>query len=502
MKSKYFKNNNQFIITFFIVLFLLLITYLFPYTGDDWAWGSQFGLDQIASWFKNYNGRYAGNIIVTILTRSRLLRSIIMTLTILSIIYLIKNIVNKKKENLFYIALALFLTLPRPIFRQAIVWTSGFTNYAISIALTLIYIYINKDILTKNKENKSIKFCISIFILAFCSALFIENLTIYNIILSGSIIVFSQIKYKKISNINISYLSGAIIGAITMFSNSAYYNIAKNNDFYRTIPNGLSQKLLTALKNYFEVIQLEMIFNNIFINILITLLLTKLVYKFLRNSNNKKLKDITLVLVGINISSLLYTLIVTVNPTWSILLNYTIYFNGVISAVYFLSIIIITIITIQNKNIKTKLLFYLTSIVIMTIPLLFVTPIGSRCFFSTYIMFTLYIIELINYLVNDDILKYVTKLSLICLVVFGIYLLNIYSYIFGVDNKRINYVKERLLIENNAVIPILPYDEYLWMSTPAPLYNLDNSYKSFHKIDYKVEFQYATYEDWVKYVLK
>jgi hypothetical protein len=41
-----------------------------------------------------------GNIIVILLTRSRMLRMIVMTGTILSILYLCQKIVNKEKEQL------------------------------------------------------------------------------------------------------------------------------------------------------------------------------------------------------------------------------------------------------------------------------------------------------------------------------------------------------------------------------------------------------------------
>ena len=63
--------RNRFYIVLFLILFLLC--FLFPYTGDDWAWGGQLGIDRLSSWFENYNGRYLGNLIVLILTRSNLL---------------------------------------------------------------------------------------------------------------------------------------------------------------------------------------------------------------------------------------------------------------------------------------------------------------------------------------------------------------------------------------------------------------------------------------------
>ncbi|MDD4547956.1 MAG: hypothetical protein PHI05_04370, partial [Bacilli bacterium] len=124
-----FKKNKTIIA---IIIFTLLLTFLFPYTGDDWMWGSEAGESLLKNWFNDYNGRYAGNIIVMILTRSRLLRMITMTVVILGTIHLCSKIVNKEKKELFFIGFMLLLAIPIPIFRQAVVWTSGFTNYFIS----------------------------------------------------------------------------------------------------------------------------------------------------------------------------------------------------------------------------------------------------------------------------------------------------------------------------------------------------------------------------------
>ena len=60
-------------LSFTLLLFAAfsLLFYMFPYSGDDWAWGSQIGVDRLKTWFDNYNGRYLGNLLVMVLTRSK-----------------------------------------------------------------------------------------------------------------------------------------------------------------------------------------------------------------------------------------------------------------------------------------------------------------------------------------------------------------------------------------------------------------------------------------------
>ena len=48
-----------------------LLVFLFPYSGDDWAWGSKIGLERLSTGFKDYNGRYGGNLFPRIKGRSK-----------------------------------------------------------------------------------------------------------------------------------------------------------------------------------------------------------------------------------------------------------------------------------------------------------------------------------------------------------------------------------------------------------------------------------------------
>ena len=52
------KENNKIWLRYIICFGLIaILCYLFPYTGDDWAWGSKIGIDRLNNWFENCNGR-------------------------------------------------------------------------------------------------------------------------------------------------------------------------------------------------------------------------------------------------------------------------------------------------------------------------------------------------------------------------------------------------------------------------------------------------------------
>ena len=118
------KENNKIWLRYIICFGLIaILCYLFPYTGDDWAWGSKIGIDRLNNWFENYNGRYVGNLIVLAITRSNLLKAVIMSFCLTGIVALCEYIF--KRKWVFYVSCVALVLIPKLIFRQAVVWTAG-----------------------------------------------------------------------------------------------------------------------------------------------------------------------------------------------------------------------------------------------------------------------------------------------------------------------------------------------------------------------------------------
>ncbi len=154
------KKVLAFSVTGFALFFALAL--LFPYSGDDWAWGSSIGIERLECWFSNYNGRYAGNLLVLLLTRSKILSAaFISSSVILSGIICYASLKNKKAVSLLFFTLILLL-VSRPIFSQSLVWTSGYSNYVPSILMTFICIYLMQNIFEKKNRyirNTMHRFC-------------------------------------------------------------------------------------------------------------------------------------------------------------------------------------------------------------------------------------------------------------------------------------------------------------------------------------------------------
>ena len=137
---------------FYIILFVILVVicFMFPYTHDDWPWSGAEGLNRLKNLFDGYNGRWAGNILVMILTRFRIFRAIFIASILLGIIYFIKKL-TKTTETGTLLSIFLLLCMPISMLAQAIAWTSGFANYVPPVLLILIYIYLNRNIFYKER---------------------------------------------------------------------------------------------------------------------------------------------------------------------------------------------------------------------------------------------------------------------------------------------------------------------------------------------------------------
>ena len=493
--KNWIKNNFYYIV---IILMLLCLCFIFPYTGDDWAWGTSIGIDRLTALFYNYNGRWAGNLLILLITRYHIIRTVLECAIFTGIIILINKISIKKaknEKNNFLLILFLFLLMPISIFRQTITWASGFANYVPPILLYLIIIYKNNS-LFYNKENSKEKFWMIIIylIMGLINALFMENITIYIVCLGIIFTIYELTKYKKVSIHNIGYTFGSILGSIIMFSNEAYKSIFNGADSYRNVEQG--NIIINSIKKYIIDLDKYIFINNVIIGVLISALL---IYILVKHLKNKKIKKIDKIFSNIFLISTIFyaTFIIYINlplNTENFFMTelYVNLLNGFISGMFFLSIAYTGLFIINDIPRKKKIIFYLLSLIISNGPLLVISPIGPRLFLSNYIFFILILLELYNYLNLQLCDNNIMKIFVIILFIFYII---IYAQIFYVQNKTTKYINNVSSEENILKLPALPYTNYIHGANPT-----DNvfqyRYKLYYNIDEKKIINWITYNTW------
>lgn len=467
----------------FLVLFGLC--WLFPYSGDDWAWGSQLGLDRLSNWFDNYSGRYFGNLIVIALTRSNLLKSLVMALCITGIAFILNEMTKRQKCGLVMICMFLAF-MPVVLLRQAVVWTSGFANYTTSIFLTLIYIYYCNGMYAKKMKN-SILAIVPLLALGFANTLIVEHMTIYNVVLSIYIIVFNVIKYKKVYIQHIAYFIGSIAGTATMFSNSVYSSVSAGTDGYRTIATESSGIIERGMYNFCRIIVKEGVLNNFVL--LCGLLIMVLGVWF---SYKKELSKSAKIIGGLSVTVLVaYTALSIMHQItgYVIQAEILIYLEALATVFYFIAFAVFILILPVEMVKRIKMLFILGSAACIMAPLTVVTPIGSRCFLPSYVMFIYLALELYSNFTEDkkQIFANLNKVIVIVVAVGTVYLFYIYGTIYKNNNERIekalaDVAKGKTTIE----VQQLPYNNYVWTSDLTdPIWS--TRFKLYYGIDKDVQ---------------
>lgn len=467
MLLKDFKDMKTIKIKYIIIFAaLLFLAWLFPYSGDDWAWGSSIGIKRLSSWFRNYNGRYFGNIIVLLLTRSRVLRAVSITFCILGIIWIIEKLTDESRFT--FLILVAFAFMPVSLLRQSIVWTSGFANYGISIFITLLAIYEFKVDWIKAFKNSllgRIGGVMALFFLGLCNTLIIEHLTIYNFLLAIAVVYFVEKRKHKIYTKYIYYLTGIFTGAAYMFSNGAYSMIANGEDDYRTAAT-VATFTHRLRDNFLGEIITDGFLNNAVLNIMIAAICA-LIWNYVSNQIHEKRRTIGHICTMVIASYAAFSVILNIGNIS--LSGMTRYFEGLFVIAYIMAILGYVLVLPVMREKKYHLIFIQMSIVMMIAPLSVVTPIGPRCFFASYVFQIWFVVELMTIFPENwhEAVAYIMKVCTVVVATAFCYLVCVYGKIYRADMKRI--AKAQIECTNNFIIEVenLPYGDYIWMPNPT-----------------------------------
>lgn len=399
-------------IIFFAVFYLFL-----PFAGDDWAWGSDIGLKRLENGFAGYNGRYIGNLLIILITRSLAARVAVCTLFMFLLIYILSKIfddlTNSKNSNTnFIIAFSsvLILVLPNQIafgdlqpfqiFGSTIGWFSGFTNYVVPSVFILIFYYI-----AVKKETESVATDIFLIFDGLIACLCVEHYTLFCLIFSFFVIAYRYYFYKKICKKSICFFLGSLSGALIMFSNNSYMLMQKGD----ISENQRAVGFLGSLRQYAN-------------------------YIFPQSTNKIIVYVFEIVLL-------------------TAIFSFLIYFSVKVYK------------TAVGGNIRT--LLPMVCLVVMTLPLLFTNSgkeiyvVAPRCYFLQYFMFIIYIYGML--VKKGKILKMSDSKSFKkgIKVVFTILIFTtavIYGHLDYMGIVRDNTV-DKALLENSSAVEIIKYPE-------------------------------------------
>lgn len=498
------KNLKTYIFTAFLFIAFAGLIYLFPYSGDDWAWGCQIGIDRLKSLFEGYNGRYAGNLLVIALTRSELLNMLVTGASLVCVCLFPKLYASSGSFMTYAFGTVLFLIIPKEILVQSVVWTSGFSNYIPPVLLTVLYFIAVKNIFENDEPEYKPYLPVAAAFIGFVSALFMENVTLYNVAASALIVFYVFLRFRKVYLVHVLHFFGCVAGAFLMFTNSAYGFIAKGNDFYRTtaLESGVAKTIIENTKEIFE----QFFCRNVTALTVVSVLLAVLCFTFSASAEKRKHKYIAFAALSVNAFALGVLYFKNRFEYWELFIEseksglITVAFFTVVSALWFAAAVVIMLICIDCRKTRDKTLLLMLSIPVLIAPLVVVTPIGPRCFFPPYLMLSGVSVMLLSYLqgrlkLSRDAEKGIAVSMVSVSLASIVFLFSIYSVIHNYDVKRNDYVKKQLDSGfKKVIVYYLPYSSYVWNGDPDSE-PWDDRYKRFYGIDEDVSFKFILREN-------
>ena len=165
-----------------------------PYGLDDWKWGIPLGIEELVT--ASLNSRYIGNTLEVIVSRSFLLKTLLMgtmeTLIPLLSVLLIQRWRETEGEAaasdcflvlMLVLANLVYLTLPQIIRAQTYGWVAGFSNYGLAAFLLVV----SQGILLDGKDpaqKHGLGFYVVSMFVGLITQLVLENITIFMVALA------------------------------------------------------------------------------------------------------------------------------------------------------------------------------------------------------------------------------------------------------------------------------------------------------------------------------
>ena len=441
----------------------------FPFTGDDWAWGSQIGLDRLDTLFRDYNGRYAGNLAVLALTRSEWLLPLVMAGSVVLIVFLVLHLSDNRSLPGYLTVYALFLSMPKDVWRQGIAWTSGFSNYALATVWLLVFLVSVKAALQRRESRVRPLECGAILAFGFVGQLFIEHVTLYIVVAAIAALVYGRVRSGRLLAPLVCWVVAAVAGAAVMFSNGAYRLAATSPDRYQQIggtpPSGsrLSEmaNVLTKLISQYGIT------GNRVLNIVTVLLVALLALAASRRSRNTSAR-VALGAAGVLLAGVAALLVlgafgVVASPRR---------LSPFLGLLGYFAVVGLAVPLVRDPRAQRLVVVAAVSIPVLVGPLLVVKPLGPRCFLPTYALLLVIVSVLLKRCLDEygPVLGVATTVAalLVAALTLSQHLVR-YGEIDQAETARLQLIRSEVAAgAERVVVRPLPHGDWVHQPDPTP----------------------------------
>ena len=496
-------------VVFYAALFVLLLILCtqFPYVSDDWAWGTK---DSIESVFNYGNGRYLGNLLGFIAAKSYVFRCLYTAGIVTAIVGLCVHLshVNPGCHTDIFLGITaaiLLLTVSRDTFRQTTAWSAAFMNYGGPAALLLAALALLHE-RARGKTNPLF------FFLPFVMSLFVENVTIGNVIFIAARIIYGFICGRKPSFNEWLYFAGALAGAAVMFTNPGYSAIiwdtsAESN--WQAETSSLGSMISTGLATLKDPMAHLLLGENLVLTVFLTLNLGGVLLFALPGGKRRIAAVISYAWI---LGATAILIIRTVEPGWLPDLDIVRAALAVLVLGYlFLIPVLIGCTELPNGDKERMIVTWLLAAALAA-PLPVAKPLSARAFYPIYTLLMLLSVQLFAWnlgRVRESAPALCVRsrgvvlfLAAVILFVSWGHWFSVYAVINHYDTERLKFVRTQ---EEEgvrpAVLPRLPYAEYLIVDYPSTNYWME-CYQRFYDINLDLKINVCSFDEWMEMVKK
>ncbi len=228
----------------------LLIAFNIPYMHDDWDWGLKDGIFHLVH--ADLNSRYMGNLFEVLMTRSVILKTLILGAGY-SLIPFLSVYLHKVKDAgrgaAYLIVSILIFSLNHEMWSETYGWIAGAANFILVMPFLILWLYAVRG-LYGQKCYVKIWQKILLFLLSFAMQLFLENIAITVSFISFLVLI--HLLRRKSDNIipAVVIFIGNLTGAlICIFSGTVreLFGTGQAVEGYRRFVFGMSDPLIVKL---------------------------------------------------------------------------------------------------------------------------------------------------------------------------------------------------------------------------------------------------------------
>ncbi len=483
--------------------FYLWLAAQVPYTGDDWDWGLDIGLQHLLT--ADINSRYAGNLLVVIMTRSPLAKTLILGGCYFAIPFLMAKLASDSKNRLavFLGCNCLILTMERAIWQQTYGWVSGFANYGVSAVLVLVCLGQVWDLFRQDfgpgKAGWGTR--LLLFLLGAVMQLFLENLAIAMVLLSLYFLGLGWLRLRKVWDKAAALLLGNLTGLVILFCNSIYpvlFGTGKTLGNGRELSYSTGGGLIAMIGNCLGVFTRDMCSliweENVALCCAISVLLVLLWFR-----RKAEIRPFHWALIAIDLLSIPYFVIFSHFGYGKYLLQglgLLDLFELVLNLGFF-AIVAIQSVLLFGKTWQTgKLLTLWAAGPLTVLPLAAVVVDGSRFYLTSNVFLILFAACLLSEILKDlprRAGQLVLALGLTAVLTLGMYYGFVYREIrICTDTRKALTAQAIARGDKQLTLPGYPYTvlDYVWVGQPREDFRYA-WYKEFHGIPQDVDVEFV-----------